>query len=122
MRGEAIKSAKHQTKLRELRKRMGRTQAEVARDLGLNEKTYSGYETGRTEMGAETLKLFARYFSCSVDEILGLKRIHHPHDALLGIEREAVVIDLFRDLAPHHQESVLDIMHGCARRNFIDRL
>ena len=56
--------------LKELRKQTKKTQQEVAKDLGINEKTYNKYENSVNEPDIETLKKLADYFNTSVDYLI----------------------------------------------------
>ena len=54
-------------KLKILRKRLNKTQEEVAKDLKLQKQTYQNYELGKREPDIETLKNLADYFNVSLD-------------------------------------------------------
>jgi transcriptional regulator with XRE-family HTH domain len=60
-------------RLRELRKRRGFTQGELADRLGLNQPLVSQYEQGEIRMHAALVAAFAKALKVSSDEILGLK-------------------------------------------------
>jgi transcriptional regulator with XRE-family HTH domain len=59
-------------RIRELRKRQGLSQAELAAELGLNQTAISDYETGEARIHAAMLAALARVLRTSADEILGL--------------------------------------------------
>lgn len=59
-------------RLRELRKRQGMSQAELAAELGVNQTAVSDYETGEARIHAAMLAALARILRTSADEILGL--------------------------------------------------
>lgn len=59
-------------RLRELRKRQGMSQAELAAELGINQTAVSDYETGAARIHAAMLAALARVLRTSADEILGL--------------------------------------------------
>jgi transcriptional regulator with XRE-family HTH domain len=56
--------------LKLLRKRLKRSQEEVAQSLGLTRSSYSGYENGVAQPGIENLIAFGDYYKVSVDELL----------------------------------------------------
>jgi transcriptional regulator with XRE-family HTH domain len=56
--------------LKLLRKRLKRSQEEVAQDLGLTRSSYSGYENGVAQPSIENLIAFGDYFKVTVDELL----------------------------------------------------
>jgi len=58
-------------RLKECRKNMGKTQREVAIDLGLSDVGYQNYEIGKREPNHETTVKIADYFGVSVDHLLG---------------------------------------------------
>ncbi len=57
-------------KIKELRKRIGLKQDEVAIKIGLNVRTYQNYELGRREPDLKTLVQLADFFNVSLDELL----------------------------------------------------
>lgn len=58
-------------RLKELRLKRGFTQAELSERLGIPQRTYSSWETERTEMDYSTLIRMAVIFGVSVDYLLG---------------------------------------------------
>lgn len=56
--------------LKLFRKRLGKSQEEVAKGLGTNRSTYSGYENGVAQPNLESLKTICRYFNVTVDEFI----------------------------------------------------
>lgn len=63
-------------KLKELRKKMNKSQQQVAADLNLNFYTYQNYELGRRQPDIETLKSLADYFNTTIDNIVGHSTNH----------------------------------------------
>ena len=57
-------------KLKFLRESRKITQDKVAKDLYINQKTYSRYETGVSEPDHEMLKKLANYFNVTIDYLL----------------------------------------------------
>lgn len=57
-------------KIKELRKRIGLKQDEVATKLGLNVRTYQNYELGRRQPDLKTVIQIADFFNVSLDELL----------------------------------------------------
>lgn len=103
---------RHLNRLRELRLATGKTQAQVAAELGINKATYSTWELGRSELKADTIVKLAQYFSCSPNDILGFdgKAKHKPIDVF-----EEYYVTLFQKLAPNHRDAIIEIMNGCAK-------
>jgi len=63
-------------RLKECRKHIGKTQREVADDLGTSEVGYQNYEISKREPKIETLNKLADYFDVSLDYLTG--RIDTP--------------------------------------------
>lgn len=61
-------------KLQELRKGKKLTQEELAQDLFVSRTAISKWESGRGYPSIDSLKEISRYFSVSIDELIGLKR------------------------------------------------
>lgn len=57
--------------LRALRKQNGATQVTLAKYLGIDQTTYSGYETGKSCPDINTLIRLADYFDVSLDYLCG---------------------------------------------------
>lgn len=56
--------------LKLLRKRLGKSQEEVANDLNLTRSSYSGYENNVAQPSLEGLILISDYFKISIDELV----------------------------------------------------
>lgn len=61
-------------RLRDLRKRQGMTQAELAAELGVNQSAVSDYEKGVVRIHAAMLVALAKALKASADQILGLEK------------------------------------------------
>lgn len=62
-------------RLRELRKRRGKTQAEMAEILGIDQTLVSAYERGAVRMHGAIVAAFAKTLRTSADQLLGLKDV-----------------------------------------------
>ncbi len=58
-------------RLKILRINMKKSQAQVAKDLGIPQKTYCNYERNEREPSANMLIKIAKYFNVTLDELLG---------------------------------------------------
>jgi transcriptional regulator with XRE-family HTH domain len=58
------------TNLKLLRKRLKRSQEEVAQDLGLTRSSYSGYENGVAQPGIDLLVALCDYYRIPIDDFL----------------------------------------------------
>mgnify|MGYP001746369976 FL=1 len=58
-------------RLKELRKKEGLIQEQVANILGTNQSQYGKYENGKTNLSLENAKILADYFGVSIPYLLG---------------------------------------------------
>lgn len=58
-------------KLQEFRIKLHLTQQQVADSIGINQRTYSGYENEQSEPSIENLIKLAKLFGVSVDTLIG---------------------------------------------------
>ena len=61
-------------RLKELRKKEGLSQQQLANKLGVTQATLSGWENEKYEIDNESLRKCAEIFNCSVDYILDIKQ------------------------------------------------
>jgi len=61
-------------KLKELRERNGKTQAEIAQELHIKQALVSEYERGVVRLHGALIAGFAKVLKASADEILGLEK------------------------------------------------
>lgn len=59
-------------RIRDLREDADLTQTEVARELGIDQRTYSNYETEKREMPMRHYRQLALFYHTSVDYLTGL--------------------------------------------------
>lgn len=76
------------TNLKLLRKRVKRSQEEVAQDLGLTRSSYSGYENGVAQPGIDLLVTLCDYYLIPIDDFLrkDLEALTEKEWELLGKE------------------------------------
>lgn len=58
-------------RLRELREKAGLRQIDVANETGIDQKTLSNYETGKTNPDSYALIKLADFYNVSIDYIVG---------------------------------------------------
>lgn len=58
-------------RLRDMREDADKTQKEIAALLGIDQRVYSTYETGKREIPSRYLIVLADYYRTSVDYLLG---------------------------------------------------
>ncbi len=61
--------------LKQLRKNVNKTQAEMAEILQIKRATYARYENNETQPDFETLQKLANYFGCSIDYLIGRQNV-----------------------------------------------
>lgn len=88
-------------KLQQLRKERGLTQEELAQALYVSRTAVSKWESGRGYPNIDSLKAIAKYFSVTVDELLGgeapaiaekQQEEGAPRDVLFGLLDAAVIL------------------------------
>ena len=66
-------------RLKDLREDRDLTQAELAKYLGCSQTTYSRYETGDLNVPVDILKMLAKFYSVSIDYIIGFTNEKRPY-------------------------------------------
>lgn len=64
---------KFKSVLKELRNEKGLSQKQLAKELGVLERTISYWESGSRECDFDTLILISKFFDVSVDFLLGIE-------------------------------------------------
>lgn len=94
-------------KLQELRKQKGLTQEELAKELFVSRTAISKWESGRGYPNIESLKLIAKFFSVTVDELLSSNEAltlaeesqketeKHYHSLVFGLLDFSIILLLF---------------------------
>ena len=70
-----------------LRKRMERTQDDVATSLGMKRSTLSGYENGIAQPAMEALIAFSNYFKVAIDTLIKVDLSALPESQMRQLER-----------------------------------
>ncbi len=66
-------------RLKDLREDHDLVQKEIAALLGIDQRVYSNYETGKREIPTRYIVTLAKYYHTSTDYILGLTNIQKPY-------------------------------------------
>ena len=103
----------HRTALARIRRMSGMTQIQAAGRIGVSKATYSSWETGRSEMGAERILALSALFHCTPNDILGYGHSAR-HFSLLSDEDERVLA-LFKSQPPNMKQHILGIMSYTAK-------
>ena len=67
-------------RLKDLREDRDLVQKEVAAVLGIDQRTYSNYETGKREIPVHLLVMLADFYCTSTDYILGRTNQNKPYE------------------------------------------
>ena len=59
--------------MKAIREKSGKTQQEVADDLGVSVSTYRSWEQGKRDINGKKLMMLADYFEVTTDDIIGTK-------------------------------------------------
>ncbi len=92
-------------RFREVREKVGKTQIEVAKYLGVSRQCYNNYELGNREPGIETLLRLADFFDVSVDYMLGKEGVKESRS-----EEDDVILEKIRELTAEEKKRVLDFI------------
>lgn len=71
----------------------GWTQKELAEKVGMPESTLSRYKNHQREFPTNDIEKFAKAFDCSVEELLGLKRVSVLGHTVRAIEKRMVILN-----------------------------
>lgn len=104
----------HKNALARIRRTSGFTQAQVAGYLGVSKATYSSWETGRAELGAERIIALSEFFDCTPSDILDFPRSDRSYSFLSESEEE--FLSLVRSLPPNIRKDIVDIMQTTVKR------
>jgi len=92
-------------RLRELRKRRGKTQVEIAAALGINQSLVSQYERGETRLHGALVAAYARALRTTSDQILGLEKIEE--DGILRDRRFLRRLQKIDQLSKRRKQALL---------------
>ena len=102
-------------RIRELRKRAGMKQKELARVLQIADSTLSYWEQGKFEPGNDAVRRIADYFQCSVDYLLGRTDEVAPSPLVIPGDLEGVGIAFHRGEFEDLTQSEVDKLAEFAR-------
>ena len=106
-------TTRHVTNLRGLRRALGKSQAQVAHELGVNKATYNTWETGKVQLKAKAILDISHYFGCTPNEVLAFRGTSH---FVAASDDEVKVIELYRRMPPNIRHAIVDIMTAFPHR------
>ena len=83
-------------RIRDLREDMDLRQIDVAEATGIDQKTLSNYETGKTQPDAKALIALADFFHVSIDYLLGRAELPSLNAKLIADENSKAQMQLER--------------------------
>jgi len=92
-----------QTRLYELREKMGLKQTDLSAQVSLKSSAISKYEKGVAQPSLGTIIRFAEIFHVSVDYFLGVSSIPNPYTTENFTPKETDIILRFRRLSKENQ-------------------
>lgn len=104
------------TNLKELRKKLGKSQQFIADSIGIGQRSYAYYETGEREADYEALCKLADLFNVSVDYLLG----REEKEKTPIQPKKTVVQALFDELSPFEQGQIVERMKIMLEHRNID--
>ena len=81
-------------KFKEYRKKIDKTQSEIAKLLGVTMQTYQNYELGKRQPDYETLIKIANLFNASLDDLFDRKNNQFVNLNLLSDEERNIIESL----------------------------
>lgn len=102
-----------------LRKKVGLTQAELAKKIGVSRSTIGNYEKGIREPDFETLEKIADFFNVEFGYLMGKsgseKDFYEKYlKTVMAIEKEKEIIQLFHKLNTDGQQKALAYLEDLA--------
>ena len=97
--------------LKTFRKKINKSQADIAQAIGISERTYGNYETCKTDPDIPTLIKLADYFHTTIDSIVG-HDVPFLLDRGLLTEQQNYIIDKIKTLSPQECERVEAFIAG----------
>lgn len=90
--------------LKQKRKALRLTQADMAEKFGLTRQTYQNYENGKTEPTLDMAGQFALFFKCSIGDLFDL-----PEPSVMPLaEKEKALLSVYSDLNEEGRSRLLE--------------
>ena len=101
--------------LRIARKRLGLSQRDLAKALGLSQQAIHKYENGIAEPDITTLSRIAAHLHVSTDYLIGNGKYESPEMYSID-ERMAYVMEKFPSLDPKGQDAVTSVIKALEKK------
>lgn len=90
--------------LKQQRKALNLTQADMAKKFGLTRQTYQNYENGKTEPTLDMAGQFALFFKCSIGDLFDLPEVSE----IPLSEDEKTLLSIYSDLNENGRSKLLE--------------
>lgn len=104
-------------KIYELRKKIGKNQEEVAKDINITRATFANYEKQITEPDIKTLIAIANYFHVSVDYLIGNEQPNKLDMTSLSDTKRKCIEDI-QKMSDAEVEAISHYIDGMLGREF----
>ena len=84
----------YKNRIRDLREDMDLRQIDVANSTGIDQKTLSNYETGKTNPDSVALIKLANFFGVSIDYLVGYSSISIKNNRDISLRLEKIIGEL----------------------------
>ena len=98
-------------KIKHLRQQNNLSQSELAKIIGVSQKSISDYEIGKTQPDYETLIKLADYFHTTIDNLLGHQVPYLLDKSALSQEQQEL-LNYIQNLSPQNCKRVKDFITG----------
>lgn len=101
--------------LKDLRKRHGLTQVELARKIGVGDQTVGAWERGRTAITLEDACKLADLYKISLDSLVDRNDFLNDHSS----QEIRYYMTCLEEMTPEHRANVFDIVEALHRSDAI---
>ena len=101
--------------IKEIRRRCGRSQQEVADYLHLKRASYANIENNKRDPDTPTIFALSEFFNCSIDEIFGKS----PSQPVKLTDNQQMARRLFNELSEEGQEKAIDYLEYLVSKGYI---
>lgn len=111
------------TKLKELRKQRGLSQADLAAELEMSKSTISMYENGQRKPKYETIEMFADFFNVDIAKLLDTRRSRPNYVPIIGAiacGSPILAVENIEEYVPLPKDVVADFCLRCAGDSMIN--
>ena len=101
--------------IKEIRKRSGKSQQEVADFLKKTRPSYTNIENNKRDPDTQTIIALSEFFNCSIDEIFGKK----PRQPVKLSEKQHTVLQLFNQLNEEGRNEAINYLEYLISKGYI---